>query len=173
MLRKWIGVLGTTLTLLAPAATARAIVPDLCLDSDALIAASFTSGGPAPAGETRTVSNCGGFLSLLPFAVHSVPNVTWLKAAPATGDLEYGEEQDVTITFHPEGLAPGLYLTTLRFQNVFLPDDYEDVPVLLQVDVPPADLTASKTLIDTLKSEVPIWKHQRFGDGTEEWVGAP
>ena len=33
--------------------------------------------------------------------------------------------------------------------------------------------TASKALIDTLKSEVPIWKHQRFGDGTEEWVGAP
>ncbi|WP_238383411.1 MULTISPECIES: molybdenum cofactor biosynthesis protein MoaE [unclassified Nocardioides] len=25
-------------------------------------------------------------------------------------------------------------------------------------------------LIDTLKSEVPIWKHQQFGDGTEEWV---
>ncbi len=33
--------------------------------------------------------------------------------------------------------------------------------------------TASRALIDTLKSEVPIWKHQRFGDGTEEWVGTP
>jgi len=33
--------------------------------------------------------------------------------------------------------------------------------------------TASRALIDTLKSEVPIWKHQRFRDGTEEWVGAP
>ena len=32
---------------------------------------------------------------------------------------------------------------------------------------------ASRALIDTLKSEVPIWKHQRFGDGTEEWVGTP
>lgn len=32
---------------------------------------------------------------------------------------------------------------------------------------------ASRALIDTLKSEVPIWKHQRFGDGTEEWVGSP
>lgn len=32
---------------------------------------------------------------------------------------------------------------------------------------------ASRALIDTLKSEVPIWKHQRFRDGTEEWVGAP
>ena len=32
---------------------------------------------------------------------------------------------------------------------------------------------ASRDLIDTLKSEVPIWKHQVFADGTEEWVGAP
>ena len=30
---------------------------------------------------------------------------------------------------------------------------------------------ASRALIDTLKAEVPIWKHQRFSDGTEEWVG--
>ena len=33
--------------------------------------------------------------------------------------------------------------------------------------------TASRALIDTLKAEVPIWKHQRFGDGTDEWVGSP
>ena len=32
---------------------------------------------------------------------------------------------------------------------------------------------ASRALIDTLKAEVPIWKHQRFGDGSEEWVGSP
>ncbi|CUR58183.1 Molybdopterin converting factor, subunit 2 [metagenome] len=32
---------------------------------------------------------------------------------------------------------------------------------------------ASKDLIDSLKSEVPIWKHQVFVDGTEEWVGSP
>ena len=32
---------------------------------------------------------------------------------------------------------------------------------------------ASRLLIDTLKAEVPIWKHQRFGDGSEEWVGSP
>ncbi len=32
---------------------------------------------------------------------------------------------------------------------------------------------ASKDLIDTLKAEVPIWKHQVFADGTEEWVGSP
>ena len=32
---------------------------------------------------------------------------------------------------------------------------------------------ASRDLIDTLKDEVPIWKHQVFVDGTEEWVGTP
>ena len=33
--------------------------------------------------------------------------------------------------------------------------------------------TASRALIDTLKDEVPIWKHQQFADGTDEWVGTP
>jgi molybdopterin synthase catalytic subunit len=32
---------------------------------------------------------------------------------------------------------------------------------------------ASRALIDTLKAQVPIWKHQQFDDGTEEWVGTP
>jgi molybdopterin synthase catalytic subunit len=32
---------------------------------------------------------------------------------------------------------------------------------------------ASRALIDTLKAELPIWKHQRFADGSEEWVGTP
>jgi len=32
---------------------------------------------------------------------------------------------------------------------------------------------ASRALIDRLKERVPIWKHQQFADGTEEWVGTP
>jgi molybdopterin synthase catalytic subunit len=32
---------------------------------------------------------------------------------------------------------------------------------------------ASRALIDTLKDEVPIWKHQQFTDGSDEWVGTP
>jgi molybdopterin synthase catalytic subunit len=31
---------------------------------------------------------------------------------------------------------------------------------------------ACRMLIDDLKHEVPIWKHQRFSDGTQEWVGS-
>jgi molybdopterin synthase catalytic subunit len=32
---------------------------------------------------------------------------------------------------------------------------------------------ACRELIDMLKSSVPIWKHQRFTDGSTEWVGTP
>lgn len=32
---------------------------------------------------------------------------------------------------------------------------------------------ASRALIDRLKQRVPIWKHQVFADGTDEWVANP
>ena len=32
---------------------------------------------------------------------------------------------------------------------------------------------AARALIDELKATVPIWKHQLFSDGSEEWVGTP
>lgn len=32
-------------------------------------------------------------------------------------------------------------------------------------------LVACRELIDQLKAEVPVWKEQRFGDGSVEWVG--
>ena len=31
---------------------------------------------------------------------------------------------------------------------------------------------ACHALIDELKATVPIWKHQRFADGSDEWVGS-
>ena len=32
---------------------------------------------------------------------------------------------------------------------------------------------AARAVIDRLKAQVPIWKHQVFDDGTQEWVGSP
>jgi len=32
---------------------------------------------------------------------------------------------------------------------------------------------AARALIDDLKATVPIWKHQSFEDGSDEWVGLP
>ncbi|MEU9606080.1 molybdenum cofactor biosynthesis protein MoaE [Streptomyces sp. NPDC048057] len=49
-----------------------------------------------------------------------------------------------------------------------------DLAVIVAVSCPHrADaFDACRRLIDDLKREVPIWKHQTFSDGTEEWVGA-
>ncbi|MFE2442057.1 molybdenum cofactor biosynthesis protein MoaE [Streptomyces melanosporofaciens] len=49
-----------------------------------------------------------------------------------------------------------------------------DLAVVVAVSCPhrAEAFAACRRLIDDLKSEVPIWKHQSFADGTEEWVGA-
>jgi molybdopterin synthase catalytic subunit len=49
-----------------------------------------------------------------------------------------------------------------------------DLAVVVAVSCPhrAEAFAACRKLIDDLKQEVPIWKHQRFSDGTEEWVGA-
>ena len=50
-----------------------------------------------------------------------------------------------------------------------------DLAVVLAVSCPhrAEAFDACRELIDILKASVPIWKHQRFGDGTAEWVGTP
>ncbi len=49
-----------------------------------------------------------------------------------------------------------------------------DLAVVVAVSCPhrAEAFDACRRLIDDLKHEVPIWKHQQFTDGTEEWVGA-
>ena len=34
----------------------------------------------------------------------------------------------------------------------------------------PEAFDACRALIDRLKERVPIWKHQQYADGTEDWV---
>ena len=50
-----------------------------------------------------------------------------------------------------------------------------DLAVVLAVSCPhrAEASNACRDLIDILKASVPIWKHQRFDDGTAEWVGTP
>jgi molybdopterin synthase catalytic subunit len=50
-----------------------------------------------------------------------------------------------------------------------------DLAVVAAVSAPhrAEAFAACKQLIDDLKATVPIWKHQRFTDGTDEWVGSP
>lgn len=49
-----------------------------------------------------------------------------------------------------------------------------DIAVIVAVACPHRGeaFEASRRLIDDLKAEVPIWKHQQFADGSNEWVGA-
>lgn len=49
-----------------------------------------------------------------------------------------------------------------------------DLAVIVAVSCPHRSeaFEACRRLIDDLKHEVPIWKHQRFSDGSQEWVGA-
>ncbi|MEV0389851.1 molybdenum cofactor biosynthesis protein MoaE [Nonomuraea sp. NPDC050643] len=49
-----------------------------------------------------------------------------------------------------------------------------DAAVVVAVAAPHRDeaFKAARRLIDDLKAEVPIWKHQVFADGETEWVGA-
>ncbi|MGV9312435.1 molybdenum cofactor biosynthesis protein MoaE [Streptomyces sp. NPDC003691] len=49
-----------------------------------------------------------------------------------------------------------------------------DIAVIVAVSCPhrAEAFDACRRLIDDLKREVPVWKHQTFSDGTEEWVGA-
>ncbi|MEV1169572.1 molybdenum cofactor biosynthesis protein MoaE [Nonomuraea sp. NPDC049784] len=49
-----------------------------------------------------------------------------------------------------------------------------EAAVIVAVAAPHRDeaFRASRRLIDDLKSQVPIWKHQAFADGETEWVGA-
>ena len=50
-----------------------------------------------------------------------------------------------------------------------------DLAVVLAVSCPhrAEAFEACRELINMLKASVPIWKHQRFADGTAEWVGTP
>lgn len=48
-----------------------------------------------------------------------------------------------------------------------------DLAVVVAAACPHRDqaFAACRMLIDDLKAEVPIWKHQVFADGGDEWVG--
>jgi molybdopterin synthase catalytic subunit len=48
-----------------------------------------------------------------------------------------------------------------------------DLAVVVAVSCPhrAEAIDACRVLIDEIKSSVPIWKHQYFGDGSAEWVG--
>jgi molybdopterin synthase catalytic subunit len=55
------------------------------------------------------------------------------------------------------------------------PLEIGDVAVVAAVATPHRGeaFQACADLVDEVKARVPIWKHQHFADGADEWVGAP
>ncbi|MEV0195339.1 molybdenum cofactor biosynthesis protein MoaE [Nonomuraea sp. NPDC050691] len=73
-----------------------------------------------------------------------------------------------------EKVAADLPVTALAAVHRVGDLELGDIAVIVAVAAPHRGeaFAASRRLIDDLKAEVPIWKHQVFADGTAEWVGA-
>ena len=48
-----------------------------------------------------------------------------------------------------------------------------DIAIVAAVSAAHRDdaFSVCRALVDAVKAEVPIWKHQTFADGSDEWVG--
>jgi molybdopterin synthase catalytic subunit len=97
-----------------------------------------------------------------------------------------GEQVDhLDYTAHPtalermrevaEGVAAEFEVTALAAVHRTGQLKIGDVAVLVAASAPHRDqaYAASRALIDRLKATVPVWKHQVFEDGREEWVNSP
>lgn len=67
--------------------------------------------------------------------------------------------------------APGVALAALHRVGALA---IGDIAVVVAAAAPHRGdaFVAARTLIDRIKSEVPLWKQQEFTDGEREWVGA-
>jgi molybdopterin synthase catalytic subunit len=67
--------------------------------------------------------------------------------------------------------APGVSLAALHRVGELA---VGDIAVIVGAGCPHRDeaFRIGRLLIDRIKAEVPLWKHQRFSDGEPEWVGA-
>jgi molybdopterin synthase catalytic subunit len=73
-----------------------------------------------------------------------------------------------------EGVAADPLVTALAAVHRTGPLAIGDIAVIVAVAASHRDaaFAACRRLIDEVKAEVPIWKHQHFTDGATEWVGA-
>ena len=59
------------------------------------------------------------------------------------------------------------------FVGVVRNHDHSEDVAHLDYSAHPQAFEVCRELIDEFKATVPIWKHQRFADGADEWVGLP
>lgn len=74
-----------------------------------------------------------------------------------------------------EGLATGEDVIRLAVVHRVGHLEIGDIAVVVAVSAVHrgAALDVCRELIDAVKATVPIWKHQIFEDGSDEWVGTP
>jgi molybdopterin synthase catalytic subunit len=74
-----------------------------------------------------------------------------------------------------EGLATGDDVIRLAVVHRVGHLEIGDIAVVVAVSAVHrgAALDVCRELIDAVKATVPIWKHQIFEDGSDEWVGTP
>ncbi len=74
-----------------------------------------------------------------------------------------------------EGVAGEFEVTALAAVHRTGPLRIGDVAVVVAVSAAHRGQAydASRALIDRLKAGIPVWKHQVFADGREEWVNSP
>lgn len=101
-------------------------------------------------------------------------------------DHDHGERVDhLDYTAHPsaldrlaevaQGVAEEFEVVALAAVHRTGRLEIGDTAVLVAVSAAHRDQAydASRALIDRLKAGVPVWKHQVFGDGRDEWVNTP
>lgn len=97
----------------------------------------------------------GRKVSRLEYSAH--PSAAQVIAEVAAGTAEQGSEVRAVAASHRVGV--------LQIGEAAL-------VVAVAADHRQAAFSACANLVDTIKTRLPVWKHQFFDDGTEEWVGS-
>lgn len=136
------GVRDVFLRMINPAPGSAAAVADLAVDPSGAIHAQYVIDGALPASEPLFLYNyVGDCVSNLAWSAVATPPVSWLALSAEFGVVGAADVgQEISASFHPQGLAEGTYFTVVRFQNVLEPSDHQDVAFSLQVTRLPANL---------------------------------
>ena len=80
-----------------------------------------------------SLTNVGTPNSIVVFTTELLTPAPWLEIDAPSSFAVAGQTNDVFFEVSHDGLSPGTYSTTVRFQNVYHADDYEDLSLTLTV----------------------------------------
>jgi hypothetical protein len=83
------------------------------------------------------VTNLGTVDSVLVFSIDPLSAAPWLEIDPPSSFVVAGDpSQPIELKALYDGMLPGVYTTTLRFQNFTHPNDFVDLPIELEIGDP-------------------------------------